>query len=565
MANYLYLLGPHDRLDRIARRFSPQDHRVVRDENGLAELFVATDVAETTTDCGYFKGYAIDHRRRAIVFGGRSIDVHPAADAEGCFVSVVRDGQIVSIQSDWFGLMPRLYFGDGGVVAVSDSLMVLTTVRRWLDLPVRIDEAAVASRAWGNGASDQLHQEQTPIVGVRYCLPTAKMEVDIRSGSLRIEVPNPVFDRDGTFERGEYVDALRDAATRIGSVVAAFAELRSNEVALALSGGLDSRVVLAALRRSGHLRDIGVRCNPSSTKDFEIARLVTNAVGVELNRKQERPTGLRRDRCTLWGMFNAGVYDPLFSPHLVHLRGGHLTLGGHGSELCKGTYRWKTLESVARDAGAARSAYSAAVAAGLRPLGLSPNDRWSSEWYNYAYRSPLHCGRFIMSGTVGVRPLLDRRLVALARSAANPHPAPRPASTSIITDLLIVLDPGLTLLPFAKPIVGLDVEHLGSRSAALGVIDPPTPYAVVGEADQMPGGVPDPLVEAACERGFVGGLEAATLQPLVERSWDRIDSGLRALFQPIRDSALSGLSGPIRASAPSSRAAGKLLTFLLAD
>ena len=567
MANYVYLVGPQRSVSSVCGHFPAAEvHRRALPSPLLRRreaAFISVGVDACVGSHGYFKGYAIDHDQRAIGFGAAQAPEAEGVNAEGCFVRVRHGDDTTVVTADYFGLMPRFVTSEGGVVAISDSLSSLCEIRRLLGLPVRINEGAVLSRAWENGAADQLHEEQTPIEGIRYCLPSSRIVITTDQPELHVTVEFSSPEPEAAALAGSYEELFAEAARRILGVLGGLADLTDTKVALALSGGLDSRTVLGGFRYLGVAGDVAIGSSPGAEKERAVAEEVVAHCGLALGAAGSEAMW-RPDRLTGWGMFNAGVYDPLVSPPKLPLGGDTFSLGGHGAEVCKGTYRWKSVRGVARSAGAVAGPYAEAVARGIAPYGVSPQAASSAEWYNLGYRSPLHTGRFIMSGTFAGRPLLDRGLMLLARSPLNPQPRPRPATPSIISDLLIAFDPTLATVPFAKDIEGLDATYVAGRRARLPGLGEVPPYATRGVPQAMPAGVPGFLADRAADRGFTGGMTREAVLRQVDRGWELVPDPIRSAFLPLRDRALGELADPVAASARPARAAGKIMLFALA-
>jgi asparagine synthetase B (glutamine-hydrolysing) len=184
---------------------------------------------------------------------------------DGIFVEWSWDGQSLYLQNDRYGFYPVYYFSKpGGELAISTSIPKLVE----LGAPVDLDEAALAVfLRVGFFLGDD-----TPFKSIRAVPPSAQFTW--AKGELRVSGQWPQV-KANSINRTDaidgYVSLFREAIKRRLPP--------SDDFALPLSGGRDSRHILFELCLAGHRPRFcltSVKDNPGSFEDVNIARQLAN-------------------------------------------------------------------------------------------------------------------------------------------------------------------------------------------------------------------------------------------------------------------------------------------------
>jgi hypothetical protein len=497
---------------------------------------------------------------------------------EGCYVRAQPSGTEVRIGTDAFAQLTMLYFSIPGLVAVSDSLLALISLRKHLGVPCRIDEEVVVARSWLNAMAAQQLSPKTAIRDVYYAPPGTSLSAH-HSGTLSVST---IRAREFFSQKpGSYVEEIRSAASRSAALISTFLAINDAYFDLNLSGGQDSRACLAAVLRAGAMRRIRVVSNLGRPEDLAVAMTLGKTFGFDLN----PPPGakgvesINSHPMERWFLSNAGIYDPLHggTPKSAML----FTIGGQGAEMCKGNYGWRTIAAIAkgidgngqrRTLSFARRALDVAEAfrreaeSGLEAIGIEKDDPIGSEWHYLGYRNAIHSGRSTMVSLIDVRPFLQRSLIGLSRSDVNEFRTPKKGDPSIVTDLMIILCPELATIPFDKGDKNMTSHFVADRARYLGEVRQFEPYTVVGSPEATRAGLPDDfrdLVRFSNETR--GGFKGSRVSKLAEMGWDAVPRALREVFLPKWELVRDGLEDPVTASTPVAMSAGKLMTFCLAD
>lgn len=516
-----------------------------------------------------FTGYAVDYLGRKVLLEDSLGCLDPASPLEGCYVAATRMGDGLVVGNDLFAQLSMLYFEEPDLIAISDSTLLLCEIRRRLNIPCQLDVAVFRARSWLNGMAAQLLSVDTPIEGIKFAVPGQALRISL-TPSIRCELSAPTIRDSFPDPNMGYPRAMRSAAINAASLVGALLKFETRGVGLSLSGGFDSRVCLAAARAAtGELGALRIGSNAALEDDFRIVTGLSKQFGFAVN---QRINGVQtnvklNDQLAIWFLTCAGIYDPLYCPARRIDSGPGFSISGHGAELYKGNYGWRSVHAIADGLDPTYAAWSRAdMEAGLRSVGISPDEKWSAEWHYLSYRNPIHSGRSTMFSLLGVRPLAQRALVGLAYSPENVFPAPKKGRPSLVSDLLIALDPELAIYPFDKPEKNLSEEFVQSRIDALGGAigaDELVDFDIVGEMPRRAGALND-LLKIPQSMGFSGSFRVGGIAGLLEEAVLRIPAGHDDYIGPLIAKARE-LEDPVMASSRPAMAAGKLLGTLLAD
>lgn len=616
MANYLIVYAGatfKDKIDKwlCSSEGAESDLLQGLHDKGACYYLARCGKNDATCDGGVFKGYAIDHDSRKVIYSGGPESPYVHRPLPGCYVRVQCDHNDIVVGNDLFAQLPMLYFAKKGVVAVSDSVFILTELRKHLDLPNRIHEGAALSRAWIHGMASQCLGTQTIIDGIYYCPPGTRihMNLDGDNPTCQIKViPARELFSDGV---DDYKCTILQAAERTAALIATVLQIPGRSASLSLSGGLDSRVCLAAALTCNKRESLFFKTNRSNISDYNIAKKLAQHFKFDFKdpptEGQSPPP--KKDQLTSWMISNAGLYDPLACGGMPQERTSIIT--GAGAETCKGNFGWRPLSATTpgkvgyvsairpaidrfkearrdqqcyisnlfyrisnvlrnkkfhskADKDISSAAYREACQ-GLQTVGIDIEDPWGTEWHYLFFRNGIHFSRASMTSLLPVSPLLQQDIVRLSRSTKNEYRAPKSGSPSIITDMLIVLNPELAKMPFDDPQKNLDAAYVAERSNYLGHIREIAPYFVVGDPSNVNSGTPTAFISLASARGYTGCLDVQAIKSLAKEAFNHAPAKIRDAYQLHKYIVDNDLPERISTSSWECNAAGKLMSLLLAD
>ncbi|MDI3329396.1 MAG: hypothetical protein QJR09_01510 [Micrococcus sp.] len=422
---------------------------------------------------------------------------------DGCHLLVGAGPHGLTATTDFFRQLPLLYTAGAGLVAISDSWALLVDLRSALGLPVSVDTTAALASAWSNTMVNHPLSATTLCHEVRMLPPAAQLIVPFGAGGAvapRTEQsPWPeVFSPDGE----PWGAQVRSAAVRTASLAAAWAGCPGTSVRLALSGGVDSRLVLAATLMADPGSDVTVynttNLGRANQADADTVRALAERFGFPVGaggRPAPKPVLEKyASPLSVWLLDSLGLNHQLALPSFRVGGDGFFTVSGHGAGVHKGAYGWRSIPALRSDLAASDPQLATAVAGPaselLREVGIDPDaGPHATEWHYLAVRNSIHGGRFAIQNMLGPRPLMQRQLVALAHAPEGSSAAPPaqigPAwsrgagNRSLTAAVLSVLDPRLAAAPYdqpAKSIAPATIETV--LAAAGGPLDPAERHAV---------------------------------------------------------------------------------------
>lgn len=303
----------------------------------------------------YFQGYCFTGSD--YVFGPEGADeyrrqtgqtVGPGED--GCYVSAYRDGAEFVFGTDFSGNKKLYYYSDLGFWAVSNSLsrMIAHLGSHGIKVSPNRVQLAAAGSGQSSSALNQLSSFDTIAHGIRLLPIKTQLAIGPRAVGWRPVPARPAK---------SYADAL---AEHVGTWVERLATLLSVpglSVSSDLTGGIDSRVVLALLLRARHyLGDVranlrfGSAPTRGETTDIEIATEICESYGLQLN--TPRPPSPHRftpqESYLSWRQLCLGTYHPIYFPGMAPFS-HRVALGGGGGENHRRFYKEGSPEQFIRN------------------------------------------------------------------------------------------------------------------------------------------------------------------------------------------------------------------------
>lgn len=559
-----------------------------------------------------FRGYAQSPAGDTLVFGGAGAAALAERDPDavydsgsgliggrhgrewdGTHLAVAWDPEGLTAHTDFFRMLPLLYTSGNGLLALSDSWQLLVRLRTALGLPVSINTATVCAMATDRAITEHPLDTSTACTQVR--MATVGAQVAVRwtaEGADEPRVHQAPFPEIFAEPSGAWAETVRQGAASMASVLRAWRDLPGGSLRLSMSGGADSRAVLAAARRADPEQQSTTLTTAApaaaTSRDYDVVQGLAQATGLRLGNNPSAPAPQLhryRNRFLVWMTGSLGLHDRLQLPSPRVGSPGHYTLTGHGAGLFKGTYGWRPFMDVAE--GLERWDPGVGAVAGtlgrgyLRSVGVDPRSPDSSEWHYIGLRNALHGGRFTLSTYFGSPPLMQRDLGRLAHvpadssrslpAALRKHPdsnAPR-LNTSISTVLTALLDPGLAALPYDDPQKDVDRETLDT---ILGVVGGPLsdgelwPLATYGVPADVDHGAAETFQSLSRTWGHTVDADRASVAPLVARGGAiAADAGLAEWYGPLAERAATLLQEKVPMGHQRG-SFGRLMTFLpLAD
>ncbi|WP_309133842.1 hypothetical protein [Cellulomonas sp.] len=541
MANYLAVVYRRDlreALDRwLARRGAvAAEHRHIPLAGDTALLIVSKGVERCLGPGEFFRGTAVVSDGDAIAFGleawrGMCGAGEPGPEVTGSFVRCTWSGSAVRLSRDYFGNVRMLWTQMSSAVAVSDSLLVLADLRRHLGESVTAGAEALVARAVYSGLAAQQISPDTYVREIAF-VPAGQGVAIADDGGPRGAVAGPGLASTLTLPPVDYAAAIRTGAARIAKVLAGVAAQPWGSLRLNLSGGYDSRVVLAAALRGRAMDRFAVYSAnrvPSHRVDYEVATRLAEAFGFPLNVqgvREGRRVWLSAGPLAVWASSELAIYDRLVPTTAVLISSDELSLTGMGAEVLKGNWGWRSLDRMVQEAridDARREALLGQVRRGADAIGADTAWADSGELHYAAFRNGLHGASEVAMSLAQLRPFQQLGLARIAHARAarssgdvfvGREDATFLAGYPAVADMLILLSPEAAALPFDTPAKGLSRAVIDERLSALGgelqevEIEP---AHVVGQPSLVPHGPSAVALGVARAYGLSGKPDADAL------------------------------------------------------
>ena len=584
MSNFLFAMGRSERIEKLTSTIF-SNHQI--DEFTLEEMsddlsiliierrsqLVESSILELPDGKkSFFKGFFIDHDNETMTLGPKGFvewyENNPESrnsemDLEGAFVSATWSENELKFQTDIFRLFPLSWFCSEDIFVSSDSLFLLSEVRKALGLPCKLDREVLATRAWTHGLAAASMTSRTLIeevfllpAGAKVCVTISPLSAPHFSFEMSQRNLRTVFQLEST----NYQECLRNAAIKIHRSLLSLDNLDNTILSLGLSGGLDSRVVLALsldnINLKANLRLL-TNLHSSRREDHVIANRIASRMGMKLNpdiagsisdnslEQIENPFGL-------WMLSNLGQFDMTYLVEKYWQKPYSIDIGGHGAEVAKGTFIWPLSQLTDRAPNKTRKKIEEILQNSLENLGIESTDFDSVQWLHLCYKSGLQNGRFVIRSAIFACPLLSTDLVAMSTSQEFREIA-ESSGSSLLHDLLIMVNPQLASIPFDKVNKNLTPYTVTRRSKELGklYLEDYSPYAITGCSDEVLNGPPRTFLRLV-ERYDLGpsilrenGNSIEPLRQLLDEHWKSItDKEIRSILQPAYDMAKERMNSP---------------------
>lgn len=394
--------------------------------------------------------------------GARAVGgVSPGSDGAYVSVTPMANGR-TTIGTDGAGYAKLFFYQSDSNWVAGRSLIATAEYAASNDWPLEADDVELAALELRSGMiSQQLISDRTVFKQIRLLSPMEEIVItNAREAHIRKRASEHV---------GDYATAL---GAGVSLLVGRMATLLNAKVPLVsdLSGGRDSRVILAALRyASGGKRTLSTvrfRSNPRRSEDYAVARKIARLNNFPLNGAPlANPTKRApREAFDLWRTHDLGVYHPIY-PAVQF--GGEVALSGASGGAHRSVYRGANLAESLHSlktalvpprvmASLVERAHAAVAEAGEGADAQLAHFR--------LFRNRIHGGRNSLRD-ISIAPLAAQSLVR-ASNALGERGVRR---AQFYADIMLNLAPDLARLKYDSPEKDWDPGHF--RDASMVVMD----------------------------------------------------------------------------------------------
>ncbi|MCH1882337.1 hypothetical protein [Agrococcus sp. ARC_14] len=495
-----------------------------------------------------FRGFAVDTERATIAIGADGWLDAPAALRDdpwslgGTFAMVRWHEGAVDVSRDLWGNQTMLRTDGAGWSAACDSMLVLRRLRDALGEPSTPDERELLARTALSGIAQTAFGAGTSLQQIAFVPNGCSVRLDAHGATTVGRPVTAVLQQ----RAGDYRSTVRAAAEGIAGEIGAILSLDATTPRLRISGGQDSRVVLAAALALGRseLPQLVVQDQAETHReDAKVAASLARRFGLEL--QTMRPIDVDyAGQLELWLATLAGTYDG-FGIDADAQVDGVFGISGIGAETYKGNFGWRSWWQLRQDLDLPLQlelAFLEQTDRGLAAIGVQPSQDDATESHYLAHRAGVHCG----AGYVGLSPLtanpLQRAdLVRLGRTPWSDDPQiPGPERRHVghplmVADLAALLHPEAAAHAYERD-VGVDAALVEQRLSTLGgpVDVVGSAFAVHGSPASVPLG-PSSLARRLAAAEAPGDFTFEAVEALGRRGIDRLQAS------PVRERYLEVL------------------------
>lgn len=424
-------------------------------------------VEKKQTNQHFFRGMLLNHQDREIVLGQDGFtswkEKNKTRDYrmfEGGFVSIEWSKKIITVQHDCFGIYPIFCYNDPEICIISDSLFMISRAMKMSGITLRLNQNVNLTRSWTYGLACSIMTKETIIRDVLYIPPCANLKITTDKGKLSCWEEQLDITKVFHPEKKSYIETLVEVKNEMVSIINTARTHTHLGFKFGLSGGLDSRVILALLSQpSNNLEQVYINSNTHSSRgaDYAIAKSLSEKFEFKIN--QEIPSnGKKSIRVNNpYGnflLFNLGVFDMTYLYRSYWETPSTIEIGGHGAEIAKGTFsKIRLIRKMSIWRPDKKISLYREIRRSLKPFGIRMYEKKSTQWHHLLYKSAIQNGRYLERTQLSLRPLMNRKLAALGLNHKY-------SENKVLKDLLILLSPELASHPFDQSSKNIDESYI---------------------------------------------------------------------------------------------------------
>jgi len=355
---------------------------------------------------------------------------------------------------------------------------------------------------------------------------------------------------------------------------------------------LDSRVILAICLESPEILealDIKTNTHPSRKADFDIVKSLSEKFGFVFNQENSRTKIIANSEMALaenisvenpfgfWVLSNLGYYDEMYFRANYWSNPSVIEVGGHGAEVIRSIFGGKTLSEFISNRSKQftnnvilRTSVIDDMTIAMERMGISPEESDSVKWHHLAFKCTIHCGRFIPTSCLALRPYFQRAFFTLSLSEYNPYLSDSNQSGSMLHDIIILLNPELAAHSFDEEHKNLTEEYISERKKHLGNMisfDGIKKYDTFGQLTDIANGPPSSFMATVNSFNCVGLSNKQAVLNAVEESWAVLkhDDEMFQLYNPLYENVKQLLNDPSTYLPEAGREAAKIIMMTMVD
>lgn len=623
MSNYLFACGERKIILEISKWFEEgaQDTSEASMEslsNGYDIYCISkSSTLQRINDSVFFmQGWMRDHTTSSMILGQKgytewrkdstSLREQSQHMFEGTYVEMSVSEDSVKVRNDLFCLFPVVYFVERNLFVCSDSLYIVSELRKMLSLPCTQNQKVLYSRGWVHGLACAPMGNETQIKDVHLLSPGKEISLRFknnRNSKISFCIKKFLIEKNlhalFKWESRDYQHSLKIITSEFIQSIISFGEIENLHLNLGLSGGLDSRLILAVLLNDKSLlarTKITTNVHKTRKDDFEIVSLLSEKFGFNFNNSERIKDHLLNNNMklskidcpfSLWILSSMGLFDMMYlhdsyweNPYVVDI-------GGHGAEIVKGTFAnfnitnliykrsyfgliKNPLRNFAKICSSRKKLkkIKKEIKHSLNSSGVDINELGSFQWHHMCYKSPIQNGRFLSRTALSSRPYLQRSLFAFAVSPTNSRRFSKQNANSVLQDMLIILNPELAKTEFANDKYNLTAEYVDNRLQELGGAfdqSSTSPYRIYGGINNLRNGPPKLFLEKVKSVFPTSKKRIDSIDYCMEEVWRQLSKAQKQIYNEAYETAKLRLASEDAYLPNAGTPAAKIISLMLLD
>ena len=564
----------------------------------------------------FMQGWMRDHLTRAVILGQEGFknwktncdnrSEENQQSYEGTYISAVFSNEHISVKNDLFCLFPVIYFVDKNLFVCSDSLYIISEVRKFLSLPCKPNKDVQYSRSWTHGLACSIMGNETQIQDVYLLSPGKEIFLNFRKtkGTKVLFNTNHTLKEKNLkdlfgWKKDNYIDSLREITTDFVQSIISFSQIEKVNLNFGLSGGLDSRLVLAVIlgdKNSLTKTKITSNAHPSRKRDLDIVDSLSKNFNFDYNNGEKIRDHIKshnlqlskvEDPFSLWILSSMGIFDMMYLHDAYWKNPYVIDIGGHGAEIIKGTFTdvrfsdliykysymgaiksWlKTLPEIRKSRKKVRK-IKKEIKSSLSSSGINIEEPGSIQWHHMCFKSSIQNGRFLDRTLLASRPYMQKKLFSFAVSPINIHRFSDKRGYSLLQDMLIILNPELAIAEFENSKYDLPPKFVEKRLSELGGVfkhNIVETYRIYGGVDDLLNGPPDLFLRKVHHRFPMGENKLDSINQHLDIVWDKLSERLKSIYEDTYKSAKQRLVSEGAYAPSAGTPAAKIISLTLLD
>jgi hypothetical protein len=506
VSNYLFVAGNSKPVNTIQQHFQSK-HGTSDDDlsfdkiTGDKSIFVIERNNQKAKSSFYplgkegalfFRGQAIDHSTKSLILGGAGFsnfvtdnptlcNPNKITDFEGSYVLARWNRTELTFENDLFSIYRVICYFTDEVAIISDSLVLIIECVKSMGISPEINRNVAEIKAWNASGFPNAPVSQELILEGAFTLQAgAFLKLKWNKKGISPTIVNRNVKQVFEYPDTNYSSALKICANHMYSSIEMIAKLFDPVIEFGLSGGLDSRLILALCLKSPEIMKclkITTNKSPARRNDYSVVENLSQKYNFSFN---QTPTEslkeiTRKNRVRIsnkfgfWCLSSIGTYDSFYlTPH-YSMFPCSISMLGVGAEQVKQTSDQSRVHKLASNQSITiREAVRSQVLKSLDLMGVGKESDDAMKWHHMTHKAAYHLGFKIAQSSMILRPYVQKSLFAIAQLSDNPFRGMSIKGPTVIHDLLILLNPQLASEDYDMEHKNIAQEYVDSRLSELG-------------------------------------------------------------------------------------------------